>query len=139
MERQLKFFEREYGEEELKNASALALSFVGDAVHTLYVREGNFEKNPYRNGELHKMSSKECCASAQAEAAKKLLPLLNENETFVFKKGKNANVRSVPKNAELYEYKVATGFEAVIGYLYLSGQTERLKELMTAVYGDENG
>ena len=120
--------------ERLKDAAPLALSFVGDAVHTLMVRTEAFKENPYRNGELHESSSAECCAKAQAAAAKRLVPLLNENELFIYRKGKNAKVHSVPKNASLYEYKEATAFEAVIGYLYLAGETERLNCLMEAIY-----
>ena len=120
--------------ERLKDAAPLALSFVGDAVHTLMVRTEAFKENPYRNGELHGLSSAECCAKAQAAAAKRLVPLLNEDELFIYKKGKNAKVHSVPKNASLYDYKEATAFEAVIGYLYLAGETERLDYLMRAIY-----
>lgn len=120
--------------ERLKDAAPLALSFVGDAVHTLIVRTEAFKENPYKNGELHNFSSAECCAAAQAEAAKRLLLLLDEEETFIFKKAKNAKVHSVPKNASLYEYKEATAFEAVIGFLYLANRTERLDFLMREIY-----
>ena len=121
----------------LMDANVLSLSFVGDGVHTLYVRERVFGLSPYKNDELHKLASSYCCAAAQADAAKRLEPLLQEDELFIYKKGKNAHVGSVPKNATLYDYKLATALEAVIGYLYLAGKTERLEELLNALYPKE--
>lgn len=127
-----------YTRQELKDVAPLALSFVGDAVHTLFVRERVFGQSPYKNNELHKLAGEVCCAADQALAAKRLLPLLNEDELFVFKKGKNAHVNSVPKHSSLTDYKSATALEAVIGFLYLSGQSERLNELMSAVYAEQD-
>ena len=123
-----------YSREELKNAAPLALSFVGDAVHTLFVRERVFGQSPYKNNELHNLAGKVCCAIDQAKAAKRLAPLLSDEELFVFKKGKNAHVNSVPKHSSLAEYKLATALEALLGYLFLSGQDERINELLRAIY-----
>lgn len=125
-----------YSITEMKNVAPLALSFVGDAVHTLIVRNFVFGLSPYKNNELHKLAGEECCATAQAKRTKILVPLLNEDETFIYKKGKNAKVNSIPKHASLAEYKLATGFEAVIGFLYLTGQDERISLLIKAVYAD---
>ena len=126
-----------FSESELKNASPLALAFVGDAVHTLAVRTRAYGNNPYDNNALHRASSDFCRAEAQAEAVKKILPTLSPDEEFIFKKGKNAKVNSVPKNASLTDYKTATGLEALIGYLYLSQKEERLKEILDRVCADE--
>jgi ribonuclease-3 family protein len=124
-----------FTKEELKNAAPLALSFVGDAVHTLYVRTKLFGGHPYGNSELHNLTSAEVCASRQARLAEKMETYLGEDEKFIFKKAKNAKVNSVPKHAALYDYKLATAFEAVLGYLYLSGENVRLEFLFEAVYG----
>lgn len=126
-----------YGKAELSDASALALSFVGDSVHTLFVRRYAFAFSPYRNAELHAGSSALCCAKSQAAAAKRMLPLLTEEETRVFKRGQHAKVHSVPKNADILEYKWATALEAVLGYLYLLGNDDRIAELMKEVYGSD--
>ena len=124
-----------YSAEELKNASPLALGFVGDAVHTLYVRRDAFGRSPYKNDELHRLSAAECCAAAQAAAAKRAEEILTEDELFIYRKGKNAHVHSVPKNASLVDYKYATGLETLLGYLYLLGADERIKEILNTIYG----
>lgn len=128
--------EKKLTKEELRSSPILSLSFVGDAVHTVKVRTKYFSPT-HKNNELHVLSSADCCAPRQAEAAKKMETLLNEEELFIFKKGKNAPVHSVPKNASLYEYKLATAFEAVIGYLYLLGQEDRMNELVDKSYEKE--
>ena len=121
----------------LRDANPLTLSFVGDGVHTLFVRAAVLERNPYKNNVLHELASSYVCASAQAEDAKKLFPLLNEAERFIFNKAKNAKINAVPKHAGIYRYQLATAFEAVTGYLYLSGQNDRLTELYENIYSDK--
>lgn len=122
-----------YSKEELRSTPILSLAFVGDGVHTLLVRTGAFAPKT-KNNDLHALSSAYCCAQTQAKAAKKMEPLLREDEAFIFRKGKNANVGSVPKNATLMDYKLATAFEAVVGYLYLAGEDDRMKELIEESY-----
>ncbi len=123
-----------YDKAYLRDVNPLVLSFVGDGVHTLLVRANNLKKSPYRNNELHALTSKKVCATTQALDAKHLLPYLNDEELFIYKKAKNAKTNSLPKNASLMDYHLATALEAVIGYLYLSGQNERLEELLLDIY-----
>ncbi len=123
-----------YEKSYLKDVNPLVLSFVGDGVHTLLIRANTLEKSPYKNNELHAMTSKNVCATKQAADSKNLLPFLNEEELFIYKKAKNAKTNSLPKHATLMEYHLATALEAVIGYLYLSGQNERLEELLLNIY-----
>ena len=123
----------------LFDASPLALSFIGDSVHTLFVRRYVLMKSPYKNGELHALSAALCCAKSQSEAAKRMRKYLTEDEIHVYKRAKGAKVHSVPKNADILEYKEATALEAVVGYLYLLGEDERLNELLMQVYRPENG
>ena len=123
-----------FSEEELRAANPLSLSFVGDGVHTLYIRAKGFPAGQYKNGTMHLMTIKEVCAEKQAEIAKKMESLFTEKEPYIFKKARSAKVHTVPVHATTYQYNMATAFEAVVGYLYLLGQNERLKELMEALY-----
>ena len=126
-----------YSEEELRSAHPLTLSFVGDGVHTLYIRAKGYKEGRYKNGTMHLMTIKEVCAEKQAEIAKKMEGLLTEKESYIFKKARSAKVHSMPGHATMYQYNMATAFEAVIGYLYLLGDNDRLKELMDALYEEE--
>ncbi len=110
-------------------ASTEALSFIGDAVFSLLVRETLCCKGYTRSGKLHSLSAKQVSAPAQAASFQKIEPLLCEQEMAVYKRGRNAHNNNTPKNASEGEYHAATGLEALFGYLYLSGQTERLKFL----------
>ena len=126
-----------FSEEELCRANPLSLSFVGDSVHTLYIRSKNFMQGRYNNGTYHFLSIKEVCAEDQAKRAEKLLPLLTEREKYIFKKATGAKFHTIPSHATRYQYSMATAVEALIGYLYLSAQNERLEELLDAVYKEE--
>ncbi len=118
------------------NASAvspLALAFIGDTVFDLLIRsELVCEANRPVN-DLHKMASKRVCAAAQAEGIKKIMPLLTEDETSVFKRGRNAHTGGIPKNASSADYHYATGLESLFGWLYLKGDTERIKYLYSEI------
>ena len=128
----------QYTKQQLKDTQILVLSFVGDAVHTLYVRTKLVQQNPYDNNELHKLTSKEICAENQAKFVSIIEPMLDEDELFILKKGKNAKVNTVPKHAKLYDYKLATAFEALVGYLYLLGNNERLNQIFEIIYKGED-
>lgn len=113
--------------------SPLTLAFVGDAYFSLVIRETlvNDANRPVRD--LHKLSVKAVNAQAQAKCMKILLPILSEKETEIFKRGRNAHTSHTPKNQSGCDYHYATGFEALIGYLYLIGSTERLNSLLQIV------
>ena len=114
-----------------KRFSPLALAYVGDAVYDQYVRTVLAMQYPDLNAHaLHEMATKVVCAHAQAVALKVLLEDMNEEELRVFKRGRNAHSATVPKNADVVEYRMATGFEAVLGYLHLSGKQERLGQVL---------
>lgn len=116
--------------------SPLTLAFVGDAYFSLVVREMLVcdANRPVRD--LHKLSVKAVNAQAQARCMRILLPSLTEKETEVFKRGRNAHTSHTPKNQSGCDYHYATGFEALIGYLYLSGSTERLNSLLNVVINE---
>ena len=116
--------------------SPSVLCFVGDAVYGLLVRTALAKINR-PSGELHKLSVKLVNASAQAEAFKLLQPMLTENELSVFKRGRNFHTSSHPKNSTNGEYHTATGLECLFGFLYLSGDNSRAKELFDIVWNNE--
>ncbi len=109
--------------------SPLTLAFIGDTVFDLIVREDLICKANRPANDLHNLAVQKVKASAQAEIVEKILPHLTEAELAVYKRGRNAKSGHLPKNASQSDYHMATGFEALIGYLYLSDEIERIKEL----------
>ncbi len=118
----------------LNSYSPLTLAFIGDTVFDLLVREKLITECNRPVKELHKIAATKVCASSQSEGIKKLLPLLTEEETDVFKRGRNAHPGSLPKNQSPADYHYATGLEALFGWLYLSGKEERIKELFGIIF-----
>ena len=112
------------------NLSPVVLAFVGDAVYSLFVRERLTFYSDCKTGELNKLAVKEVNASAQALFFKEIEPLLTEEELIVFKRGRNAKKSTRSKSATVMEYNISTGFEAVLGFLYLTGNKERLNFLL---------
>lgn len=117
---------------DIKQYSALALAFMGDAVYEMHVRSKILAKTNAPADILHKMAVKYVKAAAQCEAYDRIENLLTDEEIAVFKRGRNAKTNTKAKNAALSEYKKATGFETLLGYLYLEGKTERLNTLLSA-------
>lgn len=108
----------------------VVLAFVGDAVYSLFVRERLTFNSDGKAGALNKLAVREVNASAQAEFIKELMPLLTEEELAVFKRARNAKKSTRAKNASVADYNLSTGFEAVLGYLYIIGNTERLNFIL---------
>lgn len=108
----------------------LVLAYIGDTVYDLFVRTLLIQTNDSTAHGLHVLSARQVRAAAQAQASERILPLLNEAEQSVFRRGRNAHMGTIPKNASIGEYRAATALEAVIGYLYLAGDDARLQELM---------
>ena len=113
-----------------KNLSPVTLAFVGDAVYSLYVRERLVISTDFGTGTLQKLTSAEVSAHGQSELLEKIQPLFTEEEAEVFKRGRNAKKSTRSKNASVLEYNRSTGFEAVLGYLYLTGQYQRISEIL---------
>lgn len=120
-----------------KELSSLTLAFMGDTVYELLVREYLLGFGRRQVGELNKDKVAMVCCSAQTMAFEKIKDILSEEEEGVFKRGRNVQVHSVPKNSTLKDYHTATGLEALFGYLYLSGRIERVKELFSVIVADE--
>ena len=121
-----------------KQLSPLTLAFVGDTVFDLFVRESLVCDCNRSVNSLHKLAVEKVKASAQANWVKKIMPILSEEEISVLKRGRNAHTKHVPKNADEGDYHYATGFEALFGYLYLSGNIDRLRELFTYIEKGED-
>ena len=119
-----------------KKFSPVVLAFVGDAAYSLFVREGLVLSSDYKTGELQKMSSAQVSAKGQAALFSKIEGKLTEEEREIFLRGRNAKKPTKSKSASVAEYNISTGFEAVIGFLYLSGDYQRISELLTEQ--DEN-
>lgn len=118
-------------ETQVKNISPVTLAFVGDAVYTLYVREKLVAEHDFSTGTLQKLSSSTVSAHGQNELLEKILPVLTEDELSIFKRGRNAKKPTRSKSATVAEYNNSTGFEALLGYLYLTGKYERLESLLS--------
>lgn len=117
--------------------SPLTLAFIGDTVFDLLVRsELVCEANRPVNA-LHSLASKRVCASAQAASIKKIMPVLTEDETAVFKRGRNAHTGGIPKNASSADYHYATGLESLFGWLWLKGDIERIKFLFNEICSED--
>ena len=121
--------------QDVNKISMLGLAHVGDAVYELLYRSKLCSDGHTAVAEMHRMTVAFVRAEAQAEAAAKLLPVLTQDETSVFKRGRNAKVNSVPHNADIGQYHAATGLEALFGWLYLLGRTERINELFNIITG----
>lgn len=122
----------ELSAEDIAMLSPLQLAYIGDAVYELLVRTYLLKKKlPVK--ELHKSTIKYVKAKAQSDIVHILEDILSEEEQGVVKKGRNAKTNTMPKNADMIDYKYATGFEALIGYLYLLGQDSRIEELFAVV------
>ncbi|MBM6869251.1 Mini-ribonuclease 3 [Pseudoflavonifractor phocaeensis] len=117
--------------------SSLGLAHLGDAVFEVMVRSWLCLHGKASARGLHKATVRYVAAPAQARAAEKVLPLLSEEEHDVFRRGRNTSPHSVPQNASRAEYQAATGLEALFGWLYLQGKTDRLNELFSVMMEEE--
>lgn len=119
----------EYSEEKAFSMSVDKLAFIGDAVFEIIVRNIICDKYDMNIGEINKLKVSAVCCESQANFFSKIETLLSERETSVYKRGRNAHIGSVPKKSSPQIYHVATGLEALFGYLYVSNQIERINEL----------
>lgn len=115
----------------------LVLAYIGDSVQMLYVRTRTALETGCKAGVLHKAVSQEVKAHSQAVAAERILPLLTVEEEGIFRRAKNSHTNNIAKNATSSDYRKATGLEALMGYLYITGNTARLKEIVAQAYSEE--
>lgn len=115
---------------DIRTYSPLTLAYIGDAIYELVIRTILVEKGNTQVNKLNQRANRLVKASAQSEMIEKLKPHLTEEEMAVFKRGRNAKSYTMAKNATMSDYRCATGFEALMGYLYLTEQWERMLELI---------
>ncbi len=123
-----------------KQYAPLTLAYIGDAAYDLVIRTVLVKREDTQTQKLHRRASSYVSAKAQAAIAEALQPEFSEEEASVYRRGRNASPATKPKSASREEYLEATGFEALIGYLYLEGEFERMCELIRkgmAIYGTE--
>lgn len=124
---------------DINSISMLGLAHIGDAVYELLTRTMLCSDGSRKATELHRKTVAIVNAPAQAKAAERLLPLLTEDEMSVFRRGRNAKVNSVPQKADISQYHAATGLEALFGWLYLQGNTERINQLFAECVEEHDG
>ncbi|HFI0272537.1 Mini-ribonuclease 3 [Streptococcus sp. ZY1909104] len=112
--------------------NGIALAFEGDAVYSMYVRRHLIFKGLTKPNQLHGQANKYVSAKAQASLIAAMLEaqLLTEKEEEIYKRGRNANSHTKAKNADIVTYRMSTGFEAVLGFLHMTDQIQRLEELI---------
>ena len=125
-------------EVDVRNLNPQVLAFVGDGVYSLYIRHRIILESGFKGKDLHNEVTSYVKASGQSDYIGKIMPLLNEREISVFKRARNYKTLSQSKNANIIDYRRATGLEAVLGYLYLSGQEDRLNSLLKESMGESN-
>lgn len=123
-----------FTKESARQLNPLVLAYIGDAVYEIFVRtylvEMNRDKSVHK---LHKETIQFVKAHSQSEFIKKLEDKLTEEEVYFFKRGRNCKSATVPKNADIQEYRFATGFESLVGFLYITEQVERLEYLLNII------
>ena len=117
-------------EESARQISPVTLAFVGDAVYSLYIREREVLRGDDKLNELQKRTSAAVSAKGQSELLKSVEQKFTPLEEEIYHRGRNAKKSTKSKNASVVDYNRSTGFEAVLGYLYLSGQYERISEII---------
>lgn len=123
---------------EVNKLSMLALAHVGDGVYELLFRSRLAIEGHTSVSNLHRLTVSKVNAVAQAKAAEKIMPFLDADELALYKRGRNTKVNSVPHNANIGQYHAATGIEALFGWLYLLGRTERIKELFEIIAEEQD-
>lgn len=119
---------------EARGLNPLVLAFIGDAIYEVFVRTYLVDDNRYMSAhKLHVKAVSFVKAHAQSEIMKKIEDKLTEEEYSIFKRGRNSKSGTVPKNAVVQEYRIATGFETLIGFLYITEQVDRLNELLEMI------
>ena len=126
----IELIERKRNVAEVNTLSPLTWAYVGDCVYELYIRTKLVDTTRLKPHELHIKSIKYVKAKAQAETLKDIENSLTEEEKEIARRGRNTQTHHIAKNASMQDYMYATAFEALIGYLYLTKQDERLKEIL---------
>ncbi|MBE6970944.1 MAG: ribonuclease III [Ruminococcaceae bacterium] len=131
------YFSLQLKEDEIRCISSIGLAHLGDAVYELLVRSYLCAHGKATGKGLHRATIELVCAPAQARMSEKIQPLLTEEEQGVFRRGRNANVHSIPHHASRAEYQQATALESLFGWLYLHGRRDRITQLFDKMMEEE--
>lgn len=123
------YFDPRFTNDQLRAISTIGLAHIGDAVFEILVRVWLCAHGKATGKGLHQATIRLVCAESQASKAERILPLLTAEELAVFKRGRNAQVKSIPSHASRAQYGEATALEALLGWLYLRGEKDRINEL----------
>lgn len=122
---------REFSKNEARMLNPLQLALVGDGVYEVYIRNYVLSNNTQLSAnKMHRKGIEFVKAKAQSQIMHEIEEELSEEEDYIFKRGRNTKSHTVPKNADIRDYRMATGFEALVGYLYLIGDKERLQYIL---------
>jgi len=133
------YFKLDMDRDALLSLPTLGLAHLGDAVFEVMVRSWIVLQGSAKVKDLHRATVRYVAAPAQAARLERILPLLTQEEADVFRRGRNTAPHSVPKAATRGEYQAATGLEALFGWLYLQGRTDRINELFQAMMDGDRG
>ena len=123
---------------EARMKSPLALAYIGDTIYDLYYRVNEVKNSNANVNNLNSNVIKKVNAKAQSHAIEEILDKLTEEECAIYQRGRNAKSATTPKNMSMADYRRATGLEALFGFLYLTGQYERIEELMECIMAAEH-
>lgn len=128
-----------YSNEDLFKLNPLSIAYIGDCIYELYLRNLIVKKfGSINSNKLHFEVIKYVNAASQKNAYFKVKDILTEEEVFYFKKGRNSKVKTVPKNFSISDYKIATGLETLVGYLYITKNFQRLDKILNEIIKDIN-
>ena len=141
MEESLGYLKEQFAlkEQDIKSYSPLTLAYIGDGIYELVIRTILVSQCNCQPNKLHKKASQLVKASAQSDMMDVLEPVLTEPEKAIYKRGRNAKSPTMAKNATMADYRRATGFEALMGYLYLEEQEQRMIDLIKIGLENHNG
>ncbi len=131
------YFNAQFSDDDIRAISSIGLAHLGDAVYELLVRTYLCAHGKATGKGLHRATVELVRAPRQAALSERILPLLTEEESAVFKRGRNANVHTIAHNASVAEYRQATALEALFGWLYLHNRRERINELFNIMMEEE--
>lgn len=123
-------FENNLTKEQVNLLNPLVWAYIGDCIYELFIRNNLVQNSKQKAGKLHKEAIKMVNAKAQAQRLKDIMDNLNAEEKEIVRRARNTESNSVPKNADVQDYRYASAFEGLIGYLYLTKQYERIKEIL---------
>lgn len=115
---------------DIKEVNVKTLAYIGDVVYELYIRKHVISNSCEQVNKLHKKTIKYVSAKAQAKIVEVLMEDFSDEEKDILRRGRNAQANTVPKNTDVITYKIATGFEALIGYLYMTKNEDRLESII---------